>query len=86
MVRGRPGRWFCTAGLSFVDVGGVPYAYEDQGGPGRDGCDGGEMLGDRPLDGFGDGYIGFDCRIHDGSDVTDDTVIPPNRPDGTCGQ
>jgi hypothetical protein len=32
------------------------------------------------------GHVGFDCRLHrSDDDVSADTVIEPNRPDGSCG-
>ena len=33
---------FCTLGIAGGTVNGVVVVYEDQGGPGRDGCDGPE--------------------------------------------
>jgi hypothetical protein len=81
---------FCTTGLAFREVDGVSYELEDQGSAGRDGCDKGDgVWGDPylPVEGFGLGYLGYDCRIHVAEDeVTDETVIPPNRPDGSCGK
>jgi hypothetical protein len=71
---------FCTLGIAGGTVNGATVIYEDQGGPGRDGCDG-------PEAGRGLGYnvLGFDCKVRDASDKVV-AVTTANRSDGTCGQ
>jgi hypothetical protein len=65
-------------GAEIEGIGGV--AFEDQGGPGRDGCD------DRHAGaGLSWRVLGFDCKIRDPADVVVATTTP-NRTDGTCGQ
>jgi hypothetical protein len=71
---------FCTTGLAIGTVNGGMVALEDQGGPGRDGCD------DRHVaPSLGYNVLGFDCKIRDPADVVV-AVTTPNRSDGTCGQ
>jgi hypothetical protein len=74
----------CTLQLAFVTVEGRTIALEDQGKPGRDGCD--------ITVGFGVSarsdpapVLGYDCRIRD-SERHVVGKYPPNRRDGTCGQ
>lgn len=71
---------FCTAGLAFVHLESGDVALEDQGDPGRDGCDDATQPGgvDMPT-------LGFDCRVRDRAGTVLETV-PRNRSDGTCGQ
>lgn len=54
---------------------------EDQGSPGKDGCD----VSKAPM---GDDFnllLGYDCKVRerDGNVVAE---VPANRSDGTCGQ
>lgn len=68
---------FCTMGLAMVEIDGHEAVFQDQGGPGRDGCDFDETSRyDRTL--------GFDCKVRasDGEVVAE---VVPNRPGGTCG-
>ena len=74
----------CTANLATVTVDGRTVALEDQGAPGRDGCD--------ITVGFGvwarrdaSPVLGYDCRIRDSERHVVGTY-PPNRRDGICGQ
>jgi hypothetical protein len=74
----------CAAGLAFVTVEGRTIALEDQGTPGRDGCDitvGSGVWARRDAA----PVLGYDCRIRDGERHVIGTY-PPNRRDGTCGQ
>lgn len=88
-MRDHPEQQFCTAGLGFVEVDGVAYATEDQGAAGDDNCDlsddfwpGDPYQGDQMM---APGYVGFDCHLHLSDDETSaDTVLAPNRSDGTC--
>ena len=78
---------FCTLGLAFTTIDGVQMPLQDQGSPGRDGCDG----SDRPrrssvTSGIAKApVVGFDCKARDVDGVVVATT-QPNRPDGTCGQ
>lgn len=75
---------FCSLqGSVGQTANGRAYPLEDQGAPGRDGCDVTEFPDNG--DGFGPAYIGFDCQLH-GTLYTPGTVMAPNRSDGTCGQ
>jgi hypothetical protein len=70
----------CNTMLSARSFQGGTVALEDQGGPGRDGCD------DRHAGAsFSWNVLGFDCKIRDPGDVVVATSTP-NRADGTCGQ
>jgi hypothetical protein len=74
----------CTANLATVTVDGRTVALEDQGTPGRDGCDitvGSGVWARRDAA----PVLGYDCRIRDGERHVVGT-FPPNRRDGTCGQ
>ena len=78
----RPGPYvkFCTMGLYAGGSGSVHMRTEDQGAPGRDGCD--PQTADEP-------YLGFDCVVHYPDDWPGERITAPaepNRPDGTCGQ
>jgi hypothetical protein len=89
-MRDDPEPQFCTTGLSVMQVDGVSHATEDQGAEGDDGCDLSDgSLGGDPYRGdemLAPGYVGFDCRLHrSDDDVSADTVIEPNHPDGSCG-
>jgi hypothetical protein len=70
----------CTTGLAFVTVEGRTIALEDQGTPGRDGCD----IGVWPRR-DATPVLGYDCRIRNSERHVIGTY-PPNRRDGTCGQ
>ena len=75
---------FCTTQLSVAGVGGRDAALQDQGSPGRDGCD----LGDNgvTLERVRMEYeLDYDCLLRNRSgEVVASTT--PNRADGTCGQ
>lgn len=82
-VQSAPRARFCTAGQAFTTIDGVFMPLQDQGSPGRDGCDG----SDRPSRSSVEQapVVGYDCKARD----VDGTVVAttqPNRPDGTCGQ
>ncbi|CAN5691058.1 hypothetical protein BH10ACT1_BH10ACT1_02390 [soil metagenome] len=76
----EPTSRFCTTGLAFREVGGRSVQLQDQGAPGRDGCDGDELA-----PGSRSEVLGYDCRVRSASGDVVETV-GPNRPDGTCGQ
>ena len=77
---------FCTAALSYVEVDGLHYATQDQGEPGRDGCDGTDFNASTLGGLMQQGYVGFDCKLHDNPSAPPGTFMEPNRADGTCGQ
>jgi len=70
---------FCSAPLAVTTVDGRTVALQDQGAPGRDGCEL-PRVGTKTFD-----VLGLDCRVR-----TDRNVViastTPNRSDGTCGQ
>ena len=70
---------FCSEPLVVTRVDGHPVALQDQGAPGRDGCEL-PRVGTKEFD-----VLGLDCRVR-----TDRNVVvastTPNREDGTCGQ
>lgn len=83
-----PTQHFCDTSLSIqeVTVAGarVLASLEDQGGPGRDGCDISEAprIGSSGLSGL---VVGYDCKVRaGGGEVV--AEVSPDRPDGTCGQ
>lgn len=68
---------FCTLGLPIYEHDGARGTLEDNGEPGRDGCDGPDhnSLGIT---------LGFDCKVRSPEgEVVDE--VEPNRADGTCG-
>jgi hypothetical protein len=69
---------FCAYGGLIVTIDGYEYMPEDQGAPGRDGCDEGSVLGYANA-------IGYDCKARRPSGRVIMT-LRPNRADGTCGQ
>lgn len=86
-ARPEPREKFCTLGLAFTTIDGQEVVLQDQGGPGRDGCDGNGLpsqstvasgLAIAPV-------LGFDCKVRDVNGTVVATTTP-NRPDGTCGQ
>lgn len=77
--RGRvPSETFCTMGLAMGSVHGRMVVLQDQGGPGRDGCD----LPDHGSDTDIGPTLGFDCKVRDRSGRVVDSL--PELPDGTC--
>lgn len=78
-VSSNPGEeQLCTLGLGFRTYGTMTVVLEDQGEPGRDGCD-----ASVPMD--GSITLGLDCVLRDPGGATLDR-LEPNRDDGTCGQ
>lgn len=78
---------FCTLGLAFTTIDGVQMPLQDQGSPGRDGCDDSDRPRRSPVtSGIAEApVVGFDCKARDVDGVVVATT-QPNRPDGTCGQ
>lgn len=73
-----PSEKFCTMALGFGTVHGIQVVWQDQGGPGKDGCDlpdHGEYTDVGPT-------LGFDCKVRDASGKVVDSV--PKAADGTC--
>jgi len=71
---------FCETGLHITTLNGETVAYEDQGSPGRDDCDGTTNSG-----GPQNHTLGFDCKIRNNAGAVVATTTP-NRVDGDCGQ
>jgi hypothetical protein len=71
---------FCTTSLHLGSVNGGLVALEDQGSPGRDGCE--LRHGEHPA---GYNVLGLDCKVRDVAEIVVATTTP-NRPDGTCGR
>ena len=79
VVRSQPGEpKFCKASLAILVIDGHEVVPQDQGNPGRDGCDFGEIAEHY------DRTLGFDCKIRT-ADGEVETELVPNRRDGTCG-
>lgn len=77
--KGRaPSEKFCTTGLGFATVHGRTVVNQDQGGPGKDGCD----LPDHGTNTDVGPTLGFDCKIRNGSGRVIDSL--PQQPDGSC--
>ncbi len=77
-VQRVPSEKFCTMGLAIGTVHGTQVVSQDQGGPGKDGCDlpdHGEYLDVGPT-------LGFDCKVRDQHGKVIDSV--PSAADGTC--
>ena len=79
------GHVVCDRVLHLKDLPQGTAALQDQGAPGRDGCD----MTDH-THGYGVGantlpILGFDCRLRDAHGRVI-ARFPPNRPDGLCGQ
>lgn len=73
-----PSEKFCTTALAFEEVHGRTVVDQDQGGPGKDGCD----LPDHGTNTDVGPTLGFDCKVRDGSGKVIDSV--PVRADGSC--
>lgn len=78
-LNGRaPDEKFCTMGLGIATVQGRTVVDQDQGGPGKDGCDlpdHGQYTDVGPT-------LGFDCKIRAGSGEVIDSL--PRADDGSC--
>ena len=70
---------FCSAPLAVTTVDGHRVALQDQGAPGRDGCEL-PRIGTKDFD-----VLGLDCRVRTNKNVVVASTTP-NRSDGTCGQ
>lgn len=74
----QPTEKFCTMALGFTSVHGRHVVNQDQGGPGKDGCDlpdHGEYTNEGPT-------LGFDCKVRDAKGRVIDSL--PRKPNGSC--
>jgi hypothetical protein len=87
-VRSEEEARFCTTALAFgTDGAGRTVVLQDQGAPGRDGCEIDEVPDEATTGAAGDDVLvlGLDCSYRDAEgDVV--ATTEPNRPDGSCGQ